>query len=124
MALEDIREFVANRLPANLASMQLSFYGHDSEPDGDHVIVGDDSGCNLCVYPTDGTVWSIDPHGEYRKRFANSSLDQFAQCVCAADVAVHARGLREEIERTDPTALSHPENWWSVWLEDAEVYGC
>jgi hypothetical protein len=123
MTLEEIRRLTVSCLPRKFALMQLSFYGDDSERDGEYVIIGDDYGSNLCVRLSDGTVWAIDPRGEMPTRFVNSSIQHLSKCIEATKTVTDAKGLRGALAKSDPEALSREENWWACWVEDAEVFG-
>lgn len=122
MTLGQIRELAARCLPSRVDIMHLSFYGHDSEPDGDHVIIGDDYGTNLCVRPSDGSVWAIDPRHELPTRFVNSDIERLSRCIEATKTVTDAEGLREALAKNDPPALSRRGSWWACWVEDTELY--
>jgi hypothetical protein len=87
------------------------------------VIIGDDFGSNLCVRPSGGTVWAIDPRHELPTRFVNSNVERLSKCIEATKSVADAKGLLEALNKNDPAALSSEENWWAFWVEDAELYG-
>jgi hypothetical protein len=71
MTVTEIRDLVTSGLPGRYEHLLLTFYGQECRPNGEHVIIGDDYGTDLCVRLSDGAVYSIDPRKELPTRFMN-----------------------------------------------------
>jgi hypothetical protein len=78
MSPDEIRELVATRLPPSYNHLRLTFYGRESQLQGDHVVIGDDYGTKLCVRLEDGCIYSVDPRHKLETCFMNSSIEQLA----------------------------------------------
>ena len=131
MSVDEIREFVAKRLPSCYGSLELTFYGPQSRPHGDLVTIGNDYGTDLCASLSDGAVYSIDPQRKLPVRFVNSGIEEFGRFIEVSenfsaventDDKTVARLLREALTKIDPPAFSNSENWWAVVLEQM-AYG-
>jgi predicted component of type VI protein secretion system len=125
-----VRDLVTVRLPRRYEPLQLTFYGEQSRPSGEYVVIGDDYGTELRVRMSDGAVFSIDPDGALPTRFVNSSVERLCEFIAvyqsyggrtAADTEVSptARRLRGQLAAVDPAAFGDTENWWAVVLEQA-----
>jgi hypothetical protein len=119
--LRTIREKVAAAFPPKYEPLLLTFYGHDAREAGDDVIIGDDYGTELHL-TADGTVVSIDPQGQFPRRFMNSSigrLAQFLEIVSRTDRQddQREREMRRTLADLDPPAFASAENWWAVIFE-------
>jgi hypothetical protein len=126
MTVSEIRDLVASRLPRRYEQLKLTFYAQECRPKGEHVVIGDDYGTDLCVRLSDGAVYSIDPQGELPTRFMNSGIQQLARLIEVSesfsdspvtDTEILSRQMREALAQIDPKAFAHPENWWAVVLE-------
>src|SRR5512135_1673625 len=49
MTLAEIRDLAASRLPERYDHLKLTFYGRESRLQGDHVVIGNDYGTDLCA---------------------------------------------------------------------------
>ena len=98
-----------------------------------YIILGDDGGTQLCIIEGKDEVWSVDPSKRLPSRFINSSLRCFLTCLALyrdderslesatdEEAATLVSEFRLQISAIDSAALSHPENWWSVILEQLE----
>lgn len=130
-----LREAIASAgLPDRYEPLLLTFRLADAFQRGEYLIIGDDEGTDLCVQPSDGTVYSVDPAGYLRTRFMNTDVRKLALCIALyeryraglegleseKEGRAAVAGLRREIATVDPAALEDPESWWSVILEQAE----
>jgi len=132
MNLQLIEAAVA-RLPESYEALLLTFYRAPLEVVEGAVVIGRDDGAELRVDLADGHVSSVGTEGDLPSRFVNSSMDQLA-CAIAAyrDYAARAcdvdddegtrlvQELRRRLEILDAGAISDPERWWSLILEQAE----
>ena len=125
MTLPEICELVAARLPQRYEHLKLTFYGRECRPNGDHVVIGDDYGTNLCVRLDDGSIFAVDPTGKLPTRFVNSGIEELARFIDVAesfagtrlDSESLARQMREALAAIDPRAFAETSNWWAVLLE-------
>jgi SUKH-4 immunity protein len=130
MTAAEIRELVVSRIPSRYEHLKLTFHGRQSRLNGDHMIIGDDDGTDLCVNLSDGAIYSIDRQQELPTRFMNSGIEQLAQFIelsetfsgTAVESEILSRQMREALTKIDPKAFSDPENWWAIVLE-AMAYG-
>jgi hypothetical protein len=131
MTVSEIRELTASQLPSRYEHMNLTFYGRECRPKGEHVIIGDDYGAEFCVSLSDGAIHSIDPREELPTRFVNSGILELARFIEVSesfsdtpinDTAMLSRRMREALTQIDAKAFADPENWWAIVLEQME-YG-
>jgi len=130
MDLSEVRQLVAEQLPNRYEPVLLTFYGHESRPRGDYIIIGDDYGTELCVRLSDGAVYSVDPEGSLPRRFMNSGIRQLAKFISIYETGraeapsepgcLEARRLRNKMAEIDLKAIEDPENWWSRILDQVE----
>lgn len=91
---------------------------------------GGDGGADLCLDANTGQVVADGTEVGAPVRFVNSSLQQFAACLCAVagsyrkfkeldDDAIDSLigSLEAELGQIDAAALAGEENWWAVLLE-------
>lgn len=100
--------------------------------DEENIIIGDDLGTYICVNSKDEIV-TIDPKGEYPKRFINKNLEAFLEFIVIYlsyedimkdtddDIDQTIQEIREKFDMIDAQALSSEENWWSLILEQVEL---
>ena len=133
MDIEAIRATIKN-LPQKYEPLLLTFYGSEAYLDQDLVVLGDDYGTKICLDVTDGCLYSVDPENHLSSRFLNSSIDHFAKFLvryteyekqvaeaAAEEVQVQLVGkLREQFLAIDERAISGPETWWTLVLEQAK----
>jgi len=126
MTVTEIRELVASRLPGRYEPLNLTFYGRECRPIGEHVVIGDDYGTDLCVSLSDGAVHSIDPKEMLPpRRFVNSGITELAKFIelsgtfadSSAEPEILAQQMQAALTKMDAKAFSDPENWWAVILE-------
>jgi hypothetical protein len=125
MTLLEIRELVAKRLPERYEHLQFTFYGRESQPKGDHVIIGNDYGTDLCVRLDDGSIYSIEPEEKLPMRFMNSGIEQLARFIETCESFPHANltpeslacQMRGALSAIDPRAFSEVSSWWGELLE-------
>jgi len=125
MTLADIRELVATRLPEHYGHLKLTFYGRESRLHGEHVLIGDDYGTDLCARLDDGSIYSIDPEEEHPTRFMNSGVEQLARFIEVSesfsdsklDTETLAREMRNALSAIDARAFTESPNWWGELLE-------
>ncbi|MFE1782014.1 SUKH-4 family immunity protein, partial [Streptomyces sp. NPDC059506] len=102
---------------------------------GSYLVMGNDYGRQLCVQYGTAAIVAVPLEGEPDGRpgspqFVNSSLPEFARCLALLGRMWRLRlGLTPEqagrwtvdfqaqLAALDPAALSSPENWWAVLLE-------
>ncbi|MBW1602733.1 SUKH-4 family immunity protein [Streptomyces sp. JJ66] len=102
---------------------------------GSYLVMGSDFGRQLCVqYGTAHLVavpLEAAPNGQpAAAQFVNTGLPEFTRCLAMAGRMWRLRyGLtpdqagrwtvdfQQQLAALDPAALAHPENWWSVLLE-------
>ncbi|MBB1246961.1 SUKH-4 family immunity protein [Streptomyces durbertensis] len=96
----------------------------------DEILVGSDGSSALTVRRSDGHVRSVSPRGELTTRHVNSSVTALSRSL-ALLVRTRQRlagndpfsagreiaAFQEQLAATDPTALDHPDNWWSLVVE-------
>jgi len=95
---------------------------------------GSDFGTDLCIVPDSGEVISASSHIESTERFVNSSLSQFIEFLVQvttqrrefagladSEVDRRVRELEVELTRFDGNALSGPDNWWAVIVEQPKA---
>jgi hypothetical protein len=125
MSFEEIRELVATRLPPRYEHLQLTFYGRESQSQGDRVLIGDDYGTKLYVRLSDGCIYSIDPEEKLQTCFMNSSIEQLARCIevsesfsgTTLDTESLAREMRDALGAVDNRAFTESPSWWGQALE-------
>jgi hypothetical protein len=125
MTLADIRQLVATRLPERYDHLQLTFYGKRCQPQGEHVVIGDDYGTNLCARLDDGSIYSIDPQKKLETCFMNSGVEQLGRFIevsesftgTTLDSESLARELRDALAAIDGRAFTENPNWWGQVLE-------
>ena len=128
-------EAAVTRLPESYEPLLLTFYRAPLEVVEGAVVIGTDEGAELRVDLADGRVSAVDPAGDLPVRLVNSSMDRLADSiaayrdyaarVCDVDDEEAARlvqELRRRLEAMDAGAISDPEGWWPLILEQAE-YG-
>jgi hypothetical protein len=127
-------EAAVTRLPESYEPLLLTFYRAPLEVVEGAVVIGTDDGAELRVDLADGRVSSVDPEGDLPSRFVNSSMDQLADAIAAYrdhaarvcdviddDEAIRlVQELRRRLEAMDAGAISDPDGWWSLILEQAE----
>jgi hypothetical protein len=109
-------------LPTLFEPLLLEFLDEPRVID-DWWVIGTDGSCELQVDATDGKVRAFDPLHKLPTRFVNSTVNQLGAFIAAYER--YCRGgnvsqLRNSLGEIDPAALSHPECWWSVVLEQVE----
>jgi hypothetical protein len=127
-------EAAAARLPERYEPLLLTFYRAPLQVVEGAVVIGTDGGAEFRVDLASGRVSAVDPEGELPPRFVNSSMDQLADAiaafrdyaarVCAVNDDEAARlvqDLRRHLEARDAAAISDPDRWWSLILEQAEI---
>jgi len=92
-------------------------------------IIGEDE-ATMFVVDDRGAVWSVDPQGALRRRFVNSSVEQFAEFLVdvprarsflvgssddEADITLDELDL--ELTSVDREALQDADAFWAVVLE-------
>ena len=103
-----------------------------------YLLLADDGGTFLCIDMRDNEqVVSVDPYQELPTRVVNSAVPQFAECLLAYRALPgpeQAKGadkqtirdwiaqLEQQFNRIDSAALSGPDNWWSVVIEELTVF--
>ncbi|WP_461030281.1 SUKH-4 family immunity protein, partial [Streptomyces sparsus] len=111
-------------------------HGVQPGPDaGSYLVMGSDFGRQLCVQYGTAHIVAVpleaDPSGQpAMPQFVNTSLPEFTRCLALLGRMWRLRyGLTPEqagrwtvdfqnqLAALDPAALSGPENWWSVLLE-------
>jgi hypothetical protein len=117
------------RLPDSYEPLLLMFYG-EPRREGGWLIIGNDYGTELRA-DDDGQVLSIDSAGRLPVRFVNSSIEKFSRSIdlhrelrsqlesdSDEDAQRDAVGrFRRELQSLDAAALSDPDNWWAVVVE-------
>ncbi|MCZ7414712.1 SUKH-4 family immunity protein [Streptomyces sp. WMMC897] len=102
---------------------------------GTYLVMGSDFGRQLCVQYGTAHIVAVPleaaPNGAPAPaQFVNTGLPEFARCLAMAGRMWRLRyGLtpdqagrwtvdfQQQLAALDPAALSHPENWWSVLVE-------
>ena len=103
-----------------------------------YLVLADDGGTFLCIdVEDDDHIVSVDAYQELMTRFVNSSVAKFAECLLAYRslpepeqakkatkemIKKQLDSLREQFNKIDPKALSDPDNWWSVIIEEQELF--
>ena len=131
MNLQLVEAAVA-RLPESYEPLLLTFYRAPLEVVEGAVVIGRDDGAELRVDLANGRVSSVSEE-TLPSRFVNSSMDQLADAIAAYrdyaarvcdvddDEAIRlVQELRRRLEAMDAEAISDPEGWWSLILEQAE----
>jgi hypothetical protein len=127
--------------PDLLASLPQMFQEDDidfPQEFGGYRVLADDTAFFLCLDEhRDGVIVAVDPYQEEPTRFVNTAVPQVAESLLAyralpgPDQAAGAnketlRGwleeLRGHLRRIDPQALQDDNSWWSVILEQLEVF--
>ncbi|MEE1929440.1 SUKH-4 family immunity protein [Streptomyces sp. TRM 70351] len=102
---------------------------------GSYLVMGSDFGRQVCVQYGTAHIVAVPleaaPDGQPAPaQFVNSGLPEFARCLAMAGRMWRLRyGLtpdqagrwtvdfQQQLAALDPAALAHPENWWSVLVE-------
>ncbi len=126
MNLADIRELVATRLPGRYDHLCLTFYGRDSRPEREYVVIGhEDYGPNLCARLDDGSIYSVDPEEKLETCFMNSGVEQLARFIevsesfagTTLDSESLAQEMHDALKAIDSRAFTESHNWWGQVLE-------
>ena len=125
MTIEEISKLAVNYLPRSYKPLKLTFsqpYFHQSR---DFIVIGNDSGTDLCVDPTNGAIYSIDDQKLLPDRFVNSGIEQLAKFIRTCE-SFSENSKKEvdilmwnELKSIDPKAFSKVDNWWSIILEQS-----
>lgn len=121
-------------LPAAYEPLLLTL--HKPQVVNGRTLIGDDYGTQLELISE--VLYSIDPEGVIPRRFVNSSLAAFAECIEAhrnlyadrttissadeADEAAIVEAFAAALAEIDSKAIADPDNWWSLVVED--LRGC
>ncbi|WP_223652617.1 SUKH-4 family immunity protein [Hymenobacter psoromatis] len=103
-----------------------------------YLVLADDGGTFLCIdIEDDEHVIAVDAYQELMTRFVNSTVTKFAEFLLAyrglpepeqAKKATRKMmkeqldSLKEQFHKIDPEALRNPDNWWSVIIEELELF--
>ncbi len=104
-----------------------------------YLVLADDGGLFLCAdTKSRECVLAVDPYQEARTRFVNSTVPKFAEYLLAyrrvkpgpgqAEAASkqEIKGwndrLKAQFNEIDPVALSDPNNWWAVIVEELDIF--
>ena|SRR5215831_11829708 len=125
MSPDEIRQLAATRLPSRYDDLRLTFYGIDSQLQGDHVVIGDDYWTKLHVRLGDGCIYSVDPKHKLETSFVNSGIEQLARFIEVSrsfagtklDTQSLSREMRDALGAVDSRAFTENPNWWGEVLE-------
>ncbi|MEQ4204969.1 SUKH-4 family immunity protein [Actinopolymorpha sp. B9G3] len=137
---EDVRLFLAQvGLPVRSPTL-VTFRDNDrlgeliSAGEAEFSALADEAEATLGIKSGTHQIWAVHPEGLLPQRFVNSDLPRFLLFLAHfddhlpdlrdADNQQEARALTGQLRRlftvTDPIALTDPESWWSLVLEQAD----